>query len=1158
MQDELLQFRLQKVWRLVDLPKGKHAIRTKWVYRNKKDKRGIEVRNRQTGCTRWKGRVPFNMVPYYKQTIKEEVYVCQPPGFEDPRFPNKVYKVEKALYGLHQALRAWYKTLSTYLFENGFRRGTIDKTLFIKKDKGDILLVKQKDNGIFISQDKYVADILKKFVFVTMKTASTPKETNKALLKDEAEDVDVHLYRSMIGSLIPSTPKVSQSSCNETELLDTRSEGQPKLGLWYPRDSPFNLEAFFDSDYTGSSLNRKSTTGGYQFLGKRLISWQCKKQTIVANSTTEASSSCQANVVDRCYGSKIKCLIIDGISDEFRVKTGSCKVNAARQDLVLLGEKGNADFHQIVDFLNASTIRYSLTISPTIYASYIEQFWSTAKTKIVNNETQIHAKVDGKTIVILESSVMRTVTPLFQSMLAIQAVEGEGSGQPFEPQPKHSPAPPSHVVQVTNIASHPQKTQTTRRAKRGQDTKIPQSGGPPKKVSDEAVYTGEDDRVGTGLGSGPRCQDTTLGDADAQTRKLKKKVRRLEKKLRARTLGMKLFKIGTSRRKSLDKENVFKQGRNLKTRPMFEEGDFDNDFDDIDDMVNEAMKNVKGDTINAAGAKDKEKGKGVAFRAAQEESARPTRILPTIDPKDKGKGIMQEPEKPPKNPIKAQIQRDAEIAQRLFKEEQAQFEREQRIARERAAEQEAKDAALIEQMEDIQARMDADELLAERLQQEEREQFTIEEKSRMLVEMIAKRKRFFAAQRAEQIRNKPPTRAQLRNKMVTYLKHMGKYTHNQMKSKSFEEIQKLYEREQKWINDFVPMDFEVVKDSRKGKAEGSRKKTVARKRTGEKLDDESVKRQKIEDDAEKEELRAYLDIIPGDDEAVNVESLATKYPIVDWKTHVLSEDKMYYEIIRGDGSTKFKQDIYRMHDDFDSKIITWEIHYLFEPSEDDEIWKAQQDYTLISWRLFDSCGVHVLLMNTGIAIHMLIEKTYPLTQEMLSRMLSRRLEVDHECEMAYELLSTKVCKQFEKLMTQRYEISTIGVLAYVLKFQIKQSERGISINKERDVNDLLRMYDKISSSVNTPIMPPKMLGPDLNSKAVNESQYRGMIGSLMNLTTSRPNIQFLTDLYARHQANKESHLNSQLISILRIFRYLNGTPSLGLQVPKRSGLDLKE
>ncbi|GJS52271.1 putative ribonuclease H-like domain-containing protein [Tanacetum coccineum] len=212
-------------------------------------------------------------------TNEEDVYVCQPPSFEDPQFPNKVYKVEKALYGLHQALRAWYETLSTYLLENGFRRGTIDKTLFIKKDKGDILLVqvKQKDDGIFISQEKYVADILKKFDFVTVKTTSTPIETDKALLKDEAaEDVDVYLYRSMIGSLMyirasrpdimftvcacarfQVTPKVSH--LHAVKRIFRYLKGQPKLGLWYPRDLPFDLEAFYDSDYAGASLDRKST-----------------------------------------------------------------------------------------------------------------------------------------------------------------------------------------------------------------------------------------------------------------------------------------------------------------------------------------------------------------------------------------------------------------------------------------------------------------------------------------------------------------------------------------------------------------------------------------------------------------------------------------------------------------------------------------------------------------------------------------------------------------------------------------------------------------------------------------------------------------------------------------------------------------------------------
>ncbi|GKD24393.1 hypothetical protein Tco_1230607 [Tanacetum coccineum] len=190
---------------------------------------------------------------------------------------------------------------------------------------------------------------------------------------------------------------------------------------------------------------------------------------------------------------------------------------------------------------------------------------------------------------------------------------------------------------------------------------------------------------------------------------------------------------------------------------------------------------------------------------------------------------MVEPKPTSKNPIKAQIARDEEIAQKLFEEEQAQFEREQMIAKEKAAEQEAKDAALIDQMEDVQARMDADALLATRLQEEEIEQFSIDEQAKFLVETIVARKKFFVAQRAAEIRNRPPTRTQLRNQMITYLKHMGKYTHNQLKNKSFEEIQKLYKKAHQWIDDFVPMDSE----------EGGKK----RQRTN--SVDENVKRQKI-------------------------------------------------------------------------------------------------------------------------------------------------------------------------------------------------------------------------------------------------------------------------------------------------------------------------
>ncbi|GJX05955.1 putative ribonuclease H-like domain-containing protein [Tanacetum coccineum] len=290
-------------------------------------------------------------------TIDEEVYVSQPPGFVDPDHPTKVYKVVKALYGLHQAPRAWYATLSTFLEKHGYKRGTIDKTLFIRRNKKDIMLVqvyvddiifgstnkswcdefealmqsrfqmssmgeltfflglqvKQNKEGIFISQDKYVAEILKKFDLVNVKAAITPMETKLPLTKDEeAFDVDVHLYRSMIGSLMyltASRPDIMYAVCvcsrfqvtpktshlNAVKRIFKYLKGKPNLGLWYPRESPLDLEAFSDSDYGGSNLDRKSTTGGCQFLGQRLISWQCKKQTIVATSTTEAEYVAAAN-----------------------------------------------------------------------------------------------------------------------------------------------------------------------------------------------------------------------------------------------------------------------------------------------------------------------------------------------------------------------------------------------------------------------------------------------------------------------------------------------------------------------------------------------------------------------------------------------------------------------------------------------------------------------------------------------------------------------------------------------------------------------------------------------------------------------------------------------------------------------------------------------
>ncbi|GJW85008.1 putative ribonuclease H-like domain-containing protein [Tanacetum coccineum] len=401
MQEEMQQFVNQDVWKLVPLPEGKTAIGTKWILKNKRDARGIVVRNKARlvaqGHRQEEGidydevfapvarieaiRLFLAFASYmgfmvYQMDVKsaflygeidEEVYVTQPKGFEDPFYPKHVYRVVKALYGLHQAPRAWYARLSTFLLKHNYRRGTIDKTLFIKKNSRDIILVqvyvddiifgstnqtwcdefevlmkgefemsamgeltfflglqvKQQPDGIFISQDKYVQDMLRRFDMESVRPATTPYEAAKPKSKDEPDDaVNVHLYRSMIGSLMyltASRPDImfAVSACSRHQVTPLTSnlnavkkifkylKGQPKLGLWYPRDSPFMLEAYSDSDYAGSNGDRKSTTGGCQFLGRRLISWQCKKQTVVATSSTEAEYVAAAH----CCGQSTICIV---------------------------------------------------------------------------------------------------------------------------------------------------------------------------------------------------------------------------------------------------------------------------------------------------------------------------------------------------------------------------------------------------------------------------------------------------------------------------------------------------------------------------------------------------------------------------------------------------------------------------------------------------------------------------------------------------------------------------------------------------------------------------------------------------------------------------------------------------------------------------------
>ncbi|KAJ9541735.1 hypothetical protein OSB04_028241 [Centaurea solstitialis] len=397
MQEELLQFKRNKVYRLVPRPQDKSIIKTKWIFRNKKDESGLIVRNKARlvakGYSQQEGidydetfapvarieaiqiflaYAAHKNIKVFQMDVKsaflngvlhEEVYIEQPEGFVDPDYPDHVCILDKALYDLKQAPRAWYETLTNHLLSKGFKRGTIDTTLFLKKEGDDLFLVqiyvddiifgstnpdlctkfskimetefemsmmgelnfflgiqvKQNPDDIFINQSKYIKDMLKKFHMTDCSPIKTPMPTGNLLGPDLAgKSVDQKIYRSMIGSLLYLTATgldIMFATCfcarfqanpKESHLAAVKRilrylKGTPELGLWYPKDSSFELICFTDSDYGGCKLDRKSTSGSCQFLGDKLVSWTSKKQNCVSTSTAEAkyvaAASCCSQVL---------------------------------------------------------------------------------------------------------------------------------------------------------------------------------------------------------------------------------------------------------------------------------------------------------------------------------------------------------------------------------------------------------------------------------------------------------------------------------------------------------------------------------------------------------------------------------------------------------------------------------------------------------------------------------------------------------------------------------------------------------------------------------------------------------------------------------------------------------------------------------------------
>ncbi|GJR06505.1 putative ribonuclease H-like domain-containing protein [Tanacetum coccineum] len=838
------------------ITKGHRAIGTKWVYRNKKDERGIVIRNKARLVAQ--GHTQEDGIDY--DEIEDEVYVCQPPGFEDPDHPNKVYKVVKALYGLHQAPRAWYDTLVNYLLCNddiifgSTKKELCDEFEKLMKDKfqmssmGELtfflgLQVQQSKKGIFISQDKYVHEILRKFNYSDVKSASTPTALEKPLVQDgDAADVDEHLYRSMIGSLMyltASRPDIMFAVCTcarfhvspkSSHLLAVKIifrylKGKPSLGLWYSKDSPLELVAYTDNDYAGATQDRKSTNEGCQFLGNRLISWQCKKQTVVATSTTEAECVAAAS----CCGQAI---IIRDCNAKNLNQMAKIDTQHNVADLLTKGFDAGR-FQYLVSKQMATGKDFS---NPLIVDSLLKTIWLSMHHIIFLNEALASLKQTaiGKDLLnpLIVDSLLKTIWSSMHHVFTMKhwLVQSKrlivNQILTFPLDLTHSPTLNISLLQppqpITLVAEHGGAHLPT-----------------PNESHMHVVHSHGSD------------------EGSLKLNELTDLVTKLFDKLEAQ------IKIGKARRRAkivhLDDKDIAndssKHGRILSNVEVQEKVSNETEpvIQDVTptEVIQDQESSEKGSAeVSTTGAKKGTASEEVLIVSTAEVNLSTAggtvtytrRSAEKRSRQDKGKAIMIESE--PKKKSKKEFEQEIlSFAKAIRLEEQTNEEQRAHIAR--------------------------DEEIARQWDEEERQRAMAEAKSTKKIDWNDP-----SVIRYHTLKMKPKTVAQARRNMIKYLKNQGNYKISDFKGMSYNEIRLIFEKVWDFNQQIEPMDSEHGSEKMKSpekieeedvdtqeemkevvKEPGAkRKKSIPRKSTR--------KRQKMEEDAEKEELKGFLDIIP--------------------------------------------------------------------------------------------------------------------------------------------------------------------------------------------------------------------------------------------------------------------------------------------------------
>ncbi|GJR44238.1 hypothetical protein Tco_1312341 [Tanacetum coccineum] len=741
------------------------------------------------------------------------------------------------------------------------------------------------------------------------------------------------------------------------------------------------------SDYVGANLDRKSTTGGCQFLGRRPHFLAMQKADLVLPSTTRINQSPETNIVYSFGWTNVSTMEPEQRHITAKVAGKSVSISEAsiRSDLLFDDADGidslpNQAIFDAIQLMGHLDAKIKIVNEPPRFISiFLDK-------QLANVSVPLdHFPVNTLTSKVFSFMVKKgkhfsgKVTPLFATML-VQPTQDEGasSHRPFEAQPtpssclplvKTSPTPiiPDSIPETSgeNLGGH---SSSDKSLSGNEGDMTLQSHGPKKCLIEQRFPRQEllkrNHRVHKGPVYPNRWEEGAKGMRGGQENE-----GRRDKRLMRIDLALKIVHstdkelVSTTRRSLVRQEKVstgqtnslYSTAKRRLQRESFEstdrqrKGTEDQTKEEIAAQATQThTSTVFGDdetiakvllNMSQAKAISREKEKGVELKDIEEaDRPRPTstrslltlKPLPKIDPKDKGKKKIEEEMTPesesdvfPQAEKKfKQLESDEELARKIQEEWEGEEER-KRIAEEKAANE-----ALIRNFDDIKARIEADRLLAEKLQEQEREQFTIEERAKFLHDTIAAQRKFLAQQRSEAIRNKPPTKNQLRNQMMTYLKHVGNYKHAELKIKKFEEVQALYRK----------IKSEVIKEESKEEVqeESKEEESTRKRKLGTRKKMKSRKRRYIqntsEDDSDKEndELRLHLTIAPDEEKEVDYEILDRKYPIKEWKKE---------------------------------------------------------------------------LTETGLVIHMLVEKRYPLRKQVLMQMLKLKLESEEDSTMALELIS---------------------------------------------------------------------------------------------------------------------------------------------------------